>query len=128
MARKSKQKKELIKERVAKERRERNNRRKEEEYIAWNHLSRNEKEVAKRVLAGKYRHLQPGSWGFPDRFFIFLKSIDFFTTLDVDGKGFQRKMITIANLPAAGRATAYLQCQSPFGYSQYKPGTQFTLW
>jgi hypothetical protein len=73
-------------------------RRKNKEYIAWKHLTRNQKEVAKKIMDGDYRLVQPGGWGFLDRFLIFLKTIGYLAVLDVDGEGYQRRMITIAKL------------------------------
>jgi len=37
-------------------------------------------------------------WGFLDKFIIFLEDVGFLTALDVDGKGYSRKLITIAKL------------------------------
>lgn len=45
-----------------------------------------------------YRLVQPGGWGFLDKFLIFLKTIGYLAVLDVDGEGYQRRMITIAKL------------------------------
>lgn len=64
----------------------------------WKHLTRNQKEIAKRVLEGRYELMQSAGWGFLDMFMIFLKTIGFLDTLNVDGKGFQRRMITVARL------------------------------
>lgn len=69
-----------------------------EGHITWRCLTRNQKEVAKRILDGNYHVAQPAGWGLLDRFFIFLKSIGFLTLLDVDGEGYVRRMITIAKL------------------------------
>ncbi len=44
--------------------------------LAWQHLSRNQKEVAKRILAGNYEILKDAGWGFLDKFIIFLKTRD----------------------------------------------------
>lgn len=67
-------------------------------YLAWNHLTRNQKEVAKRIMAGDYRQIQHGGWGFLDKFLIFLKTVGFLECLDVAGEGYTRRMITIAKL------------------------------
>lgn len=91
-------KKKGIKERIAMKRGLKNCRSRNRQYIAWNHLTRNQKEVAKRIMEGRYHMLKQGGWGFLDRFFIFLKGIGFWTTLDIDGQGFKRRMITIAKL------------------------------
>lgn len=42
--------------------------------------------------------IRGAGWGFLDRFIIFLKTIGYLKVLDVDGKGYARKMITIAKL------------------------------
>lgn len=93
---KAKEKK--VKEHIAQRRGLKNCRAKNREYIAWNHLTRNQKEVAKRVMEGQYHLLKQSGWGFLDRFFIFLKSIGFWATLDIDGQGFKRRLITVAKL------------------------------
>ena len=67
-------------------------------YLAWNHLTRDQKEVAKRIMAGDYRQIRHGGWGFLDKFLIFLKTIGFLQCLDVAGEGYTRRMITIAKL------------------------------
>lgn len=68
-------------------------------YMVWKHLTRNQKEVAKHLAhGGDCDYVHDGSWGFFDRFMIFLKGIDYLTTLDLDGEGYARKMITIAKL------------------------------
>ncbi|MCG2692927.1 transposase [Candidatus Parcubacteria bacterium] len=67
-------------------------------YLAWEHLSRNQKEVAKRILAGNYELLKDSGWGFLDKFVIFLKTIGFLEVLNVDGEGYIRRMITVAKL------------------------------
>lgn len=72
--------------------------RKNRRYLAWNHLTRNQKEVAQRIMAGNYRTLRWGGWGFLDQFVIFLKTIGFLECLDIAGEGYVRRMITIAKL------------------------------
>jgi hypothetical protein len=68
-------------------------------YVAWKHLTRNQKEVAKRLAHGEgCDYVHDGSWGFFDRFMIFLKGVNYLATLDLDGQGYARKMITIAKL------------------------------
>lgn len=93
-----KAKEKRVRERVARERGLRNCRAKNRKYIAWNHLTRNQKEVAKKIMEGQYHMLKQGGWGFLDRFFIFLKAIGFWNTLDVYGEGFKRRLITISKL------------------------------
>lgn len=73
--------------------------RRNREYLAWRHLTRDQKEVAKRILAGDYQRAgTSGGWGFLDRFVIFLKAIGFLECLNVAGEGYVRRMITIAQL------------------------------
>jgi len=67
-------------------------------YLAWQHLDRNQKEVANRVLAGRYELFQDAGWGFLDKFMIFLKAIKFLEVLNVAGVGYIRRMITVAKL------------------------------
>ena len=67
-------------------------------YLAWNHLTRNQKEVAQRIMAGDYRQIRHGGWGFLDKFLIFLKTVGFLECLDVAGEGYTRRMITVAKL------------------------------
>ena len=66
--------------------------------IRWHCLTRNQKEVAKKVIGGDYRFVKVAGWGFLDKFIIFLKEAGFLTALDVDGQGYERKLITIAKL------------------------------
>ena len=55
-------------------------------------------EVAKRIMAGDYKMVSTAGWGFLDRFFFFMKAAGFMNTLDVDGAGYVRQMITVARL------------------------------
>mgnify|MGYP001593911973 CR=1 FL=1 len=71
---------------------------KNHKYLAWQHLDRNQKEVAKRVLAGNYELFQDAGWGFLDKFMIFLKTVKFLEVLNVAGEGYERRMITVAKL------------------------------
>lgn len=73
-------------------------RQKNRQYLAWEHLTRDQKEVAKRILAGRYEFLKDGGWGFLDKFVIFLKTIGFLGVLDIDGEGYKRRMITVTKL------------------------------
>ena len=73
--------------------------RRNRDYLAWRHLTRDQKEVAKRIWAGDYQKIGPGGgWGFLDKFVIFMKTIGFLECLDVAGEGYVRRMITIAKL------------------------------
>jgi hypothetical protein len=73
-------------------------REKNRKYLAWQHLDRNQKEVARRVLAGRYELFQDAGWGFLDKFMIFLKTVKFLEVLNVAGEGYERRMITVAKL------------------------------
>ncbi|MEW6558435.1 MAG: transposase, partial [Elusimicrobiota bacterium] len=73
-------------------------REKNRQYLAWQHLTRNQKEVAKRILQGKYEFLKDAGWGFLDKFIIFLKTIGFLEVLNVAGVGYIRRMITVSKL------------------------------
>ena len=64
----------------------------------WKGYTRNQQEVAKRIGAGDYEIITGTGWGFLDRFFIFLFSIGFFSSLEVEGSGFERIMIPLAQL------------------------------
>jgi hypothetical protein len=64
----------------------------------WKGYSRNQQEVAKRIGAGDYEMITGSGWGFLDRFFIFLFSIGFFSSLEIEGKGYDRILIPLAKL------------------------------
>src|SRR4030042_3648526 len=69
----------------------------ERRYTAWKHLTRNQKEVARRLAHGKGGdYVHDGSWGFFDRFLVFLKGIVYLTTLNLDGEGYARGGSTLA--------------------------------
>ena len=68
---------------LAKER----SREKNRKYIEWQHLTRDQKEVAKRIIENNYEFLQGADWGFLDNFIIFLKEIGFLKVLDISGEG-----------------------------------------
>ena len=70
----------------ARKRGERQASRKNCRYLAWNHLTRNQKEVAQRIMAGDYRQIGPAGWGFLAKFLIFIKTIGFLECLDVSGE------------------------------------------
>jgi len=94
-----KTKKKRAAQRRAEKRAERKRLSRERPYVAWKHLTRNQKEVAKRLAHGEgCDYIHDGSWGFFDRFLLFLKSVGYLATLDLDGQGYTRKMITIAKL------------------------------
>jgi len=82
-------------------------------YMAWQHLTRNQKEVARHLAhGGNCDYIHDGSWGFFDRFMIFLKGVNYLATLDLDGSGYARKMITIAKLLLTYQARVLLGIDS----------------
>lgn len=99
--------------RQAEKRAERTRRSREHPYMVWNHLTRNQKEVAKRLSHGEgCDYVHDGSWGFFDRFLIFLKGVKYLGTLDLDGKGYTRKMVTVAKLLLTYQARVLLGIDS----------------
>lgn len=61
----------------------------------WRLLTKNEKEVAKRVLGGRYELIGGAGWGFLDDFFAFLDELGFFRLLEVKGE-YERRMVPMA--------------------------------
>jgi hypothetical protein len=85
----------------------------ERRYMEWRHLTRNQKEVAKRLAHGEgCDYVHDGSWGFFDRFLVFLKGIGYLTTLNLDGEGYERRMITTAKLLLTYQARVLLGIDS----------------
>jgi len=108
-----KAKKRRAAERRAEKQAERKRRSRERPYVVWKHLTRNQKEVAKRLAHGEgCDYVHDGSWGFFDRFMLFLKSVNYLATLDLDGQGYTRKMITIAKLLLTYQARILLGIES----------------
>jgi Transposase DDE domain. len=69
----------------------------------WQLLRKNEKEVAKRVLGGRYELIGGTGWGFLDEFFIFLEQLGFFNLLEVKGE-YERRMVPMALMLATYNA------------------------
>lgn len=108
-----KAKKKRIVLRQAQKRAERTRRSREGPYVVWKHLTRNQKEVAKRLAhGGGCDCVHDGSWGFFDRFMIFLKGVTYLATLDLDGEGYSRKMVTLAQLLLTYQARVLLGIDS----------------
>lgn len=85
----------------------------ERRYMDWKHLTRNQKEVAKRLAHGEgCDYVHDGSWGFFDRFLIFLREIGYLETLDLDGQRYERRMITVAKLLLTYQARVLLGIDS----------------
>jgi hypothetical protein len=83
--------------RVAKTERHRR-KRKGRRYQAWRHLTRDQREVARRLVAGHVDLVTISGWGFVSNFLAFLDELQFFALLDLEGKGFKRVLIPIAQL------------------------------
>jgi hypothetical protein len=83
--------------RVAKTERHRR-KRKGRRYQAWRHLSRDQQEVARRLVAGHVDLVTISGWGFGSSFLAFLDELEFFALLDLEGKGFKRVLIPIVRL------------------------------
>lgn len=110
-AKKAKKKRSAI--RRAEKQAERKQQSHQHKYIAWEHLTRNQKEVARRIAHGeRCDYVHDGSWGFFDRFMIFLKGINYLATLNLDGEGYARKMITVAKLLLTYQARVLLGIDS----------------
>lgn len=67
-------------------------------YNPFKHLSRNQTEVAKRLIDGEITMLSHGGWGFVERFLVFLNELGMYEVLGVDGKQFYRKMFNLGLL------------------------------
>ncbi len=67
-------------------------------YQAWCHLTRDQQEVARRLVAGRIDLVTVSGWGFVSSFLAFLNEVQFFALLDLEGKGFKRVLIPIARL------------------------------
>src|SRR3990172_401191 len=64
----------------------------------WRHLTRDQKEVAKRLSRGQITMVGVCGWGFVADFLGFLDEIGFYALLGIEGKGFKRVMIPVARL------------------------------
>jgi hypothetical protein len=64
----------------------------------WRQLSRDQREVAKRLSAGQVTLVTVSGWGFVAGFLAFLDEIGFYALLDIEGQGFARVMVPIARL------------------------------
>lgn len=85
----------ILANRAAKlEKRKRKNRKHE----PWRYLTRDQKEVAKRLTLGQITMVTVSGWGFVASFLAFLDEIGFYALLGVEGKGFKRVMIPVARL------------------------------
>lgn len=60
--------------------------------------TRNQKEVARRLLAGEVNMVGGTGWSFVEPFLAFLGEIGFYEVIQVDGEGFIRKMMAVSLL------------------------------
>jgi hypothetical protein len=88
----------VVEQRVVKSQKRGNRKKVCSKDYCWKGYTRDQQEVAKRIGAGDYEMITGTGWGFLDRFFIFLFSIGFFSSLEVEGSGFERIMIPLAKL------------------------------
>ena len=72
--------------------------RKHKQYNPSRYLSRNQQEVAKRLLDGDVTMISSASWAFFEQFLLFLDAVGFFEIVGVDGKQFYRQMIDVTLL------------------------------
>jgi hypothetical protein len=82
----------------AKKRGEQRQKRKDKKYRPYRYLSRNQKEVVKRLLDGDVTMISSASWAFFERFLLFLQEVGFFEVIGVEGKKFRRQMIEVSLL------------------------------
>jgi Transposase DDE domain len=63
-------------------------------------LRRNQAALAKRLMAGEVPLVMATAWGFVEGLLDFLTVLGFWDVLDIDGQGFQRKMVSVCQLLA----------------------------
>ena len=73
-------------------------RRKHRAYQPWRRLTRDQQAVAERLTAGHVDLVSVSGWGIVGQWLAFLEEVEFFALLDVEGTGFQRVMIPLAQL------------------------------
>jgi hypothetical protein len=84
--------------RQAKKRGKDRQKRQDKKYHPARYLSRNQKEVVKRLLDGDVTMISSASWAFFERFLLFLHEVGFFEVIGVEGKKFRRQMIEVSLL------------------------------
>ena len=72
--------------------------RKKKKYNPTRYLSRNQKEVVKRLLEREVTMISNASWAFIEPFLLFLQEVGFFELIGVEGKRFRRQMIEVSLL------------------------------
>jgi hypothetical protein len=87
----------LLAQRAA-QRSRRRHRRKNCRSQAFQHLTRNQQEVARRLMVGRVDLVTVTGWSFVASFLVFLDQLEYFVLLDLEGQGFVRVMIPIARL------------------------------
>lgn len=84
--------------RQARKRGEKRQKRKGKAYQPARYLSRNQKEVVKRLLDGEVTMISSASWAFFEEFLGFLQEVGFFELIGVEGQQFRRQMIEVSLL------------------------------
>lgn len=69
--------------------------RRQKKYHPYRYLSRNQKEVAQRLLDGEVTMINSASWALFEQFLLFLHEVGFFEVIGVEGKQFYRQMIEV---------------------------------
>lgn len=67
-------------------------------YNPYEQLTRNQKEVASRLIDGEVTMLSHAGWGFAESFLVFMNELGVYELLGVDGKRFYRQMFDISLL------------------------------
>jgi hypothetical protein len=63
-------------------------------------LQRNQRGIARRLMAGEVPLVMATAWGFVEGLLDFLRVLGFWQVLDIDGRGFKRKMVSVCQLLA----------------------------
>ena len=61
-------------------------------------LRRNQPYIAKKLMSGKVPLVCATAWGYVDQLLSFMHEIGFFRVLDIEGKQFERKMVSVCQL------------------------------
>ncbi len=73
-------------------------RRRRAPYQPYRYLRRDQQEVAQRLVDKRVELVTVTGWGFVESFLVFLDEIRFYALLGIEGKGYQRVMIPLAQL------------------------------
>ena len=71
---------------------------KKRSYNPFKQLTRNQSEVARRLIDGEVTMLSHAGWGFVERFLVFLHELGIYELLKVDGHRFYRQMFNLSLL------------------------------